>query len=62
MKAALRKFVEWRDEDSVYVGYCPELFIGGTCHGPNKRKVYVELCRLVADDLQLRRETQTHLN
>jgi hypothetical protein len=55
MKTDYLKFVQWNEEDSLYVGYCPDLFIGGVCHGKDERKVYAELCRLVAGDLQQRR-------
>ena len=40
------KIVEWSDEDQVYIGRCPELFIGG-CHGDDEAKVYKELCEIV---------------
>ncbi len=42
------KIVEWSDEDQVYIGSCPELFIGG-CHGNDEAKVYKELCKIVDD-------------
>jgi predicted RNase H-like HicB family nuclease len=51
MRADYLKFVQWSDEDGVYVGYCPDLFIGGVCHGKDERKVYAELCRLVAEEI-----------
>ena len=25
-------FVSWSDEDEVFIGYCPALFVGGVCH------------------------------
>jgi hypothetical protein len=60
MKTDYLKFVQWSDEDNLYIGYCPDLFIGGACYGKDERKVYAELCRLVADDLrQRRREKQS---
>ena len=60
MKPDYLKFVQWSDEDNLYIGYCPDLFVGGACHGKDERKVYAELCRLVADDLrQRRREKQS---
>ena len=59
MKTDYLKFVQWSEEDSLYVGYCPDLFIGGACHGKDERKVYAELCRLVEDDLvQRKRQKQ----
>jgi predicted RNase H-like HicB family nuclease len=28
------KFIQWNEEDALYVGYCPDLFPwGGVCHG-----------------------------
>lgn len=27
------RFVKWSDEDQYYIGYCPDLFYGGVCHG-----------------------------
>ncbi|MCE0521899.1 MAG: hypothetical protein LV480_03205 [Methylacidiphilales bacterium] len=55
MKTDYLKFVHWNEEDKLYVGYCPDLFIGGVCHGKDERKVYADLCRLVANDLRQRR-------
>ena len=26
------RFVRWSDEDQCYIGYCPDLYLGGTCH------------------------------
>jgi len=37
------KYVEWSDEDKTYVGYAPELFLGGVCHGKKEAKVYNKL-------------------
>ncbi len=59
MKTDYLKFVQWNEEDNLYVGYCPDLFIGGACHGKDERKVYAELCHLVEDDLlQRKRQKQ----
>ena len=55
MKTDYLKFVQWSAEDHAYVGYCPDLFIGGVCHGKDEKKVYAELCRLVLEDLAQRR-------
>jgi len=42
------KFVQWEDLDSLYVGYCPDLFPwGGVCHGPSEKEVYLQLCAMV---------------
>ena len=47
MKTDYLKFVRWSDEDKVFIGYCPDLFLGGACHGKDENKVYAELSRLV---------------
>jgi predicted RNase H-like HicB family nuclease len=54
MKASARyvKIVEWSDEDQCYVGSCPGLFYGG-CHGDNEEAVFVELCELVEETIEL---------
>ena len=48
MKSDYLKFVQWSEPDQLFVGYCPDLFIGGVCHGSDEQKVYRELSRLVA--------------
>ena len=45
------KFVQWSEADRLFVGYCPDLFIGGVCHGDDEQKVYRELSRLVASEI-----------
>ncbi len=45
------KFVEWSDEDNLFVGRCPELFFGGV-HGNDPTKVYQELSSIVEDHIQ----------
>jgi predicted RNase H-like HicB family nuclease len=42
------KWVEWSDEDGLYIGQCPDLFYGG-CHGADPVKVYAELLEIVAE-------------
>jgi hypothetical protein len=54
MKSDYLKFVQWNEEDNLYIGYCPDLFIGGVCHGKNEHKVYAELCSLIDEDLKSR--------
>lgn len=51
MKADYLKFVEWSEQDRLFVGYCPDLFIGGVCHGRDEQKVYRDLSRLVAEEI-----------
>ena len=52
------KFVQWNEADTLYVGYCPDLFPwGGVCHGPTEEKAYHQLAALVREELEeLRRE------
>jgi len=55
MKAEDRylKFVRWSDEDSLYVGYCPDLFPwGGVCHAQTEEEAYRQLCVLVTEEIQ----------
>lgn len=51
MKTDYLKFVQWSEEDQLYIGYCPDLFIGGICHGSDEQKVYRELTGLVAEEI-----------
>ena len=41
------KWVEWSEEDQVYVGLCPDLTTGS--HGDDPRQVYSDLCEVVDD-------------
>ena len=41
------KWVEWSEEDQVYIGKCPDLISG--IHGDNRLQVYGELCDVVED-------------
>ena len=55
MKAEDRylKFVRWYEEDSLYVGYCPDLFPwGGVCHSTDERKAYRILLELVREEVE----------
>ena len=61
MKIDYLKFVRWSEKDKVYVGYCPDLFIGGACHGKDENKVYAELCELVDEDMAQRRRAKQPL-
>ena len=42
------KFVEWSEDDKLFVGRCPALFDGGV-HGHDEAAVYKELCEAVED-------------
>ena len=41
------KWVEWSDEDGVYLGKCPDLITG--IHGDDPVKLYAELTELVEE-------------
>jgi predicted RNase H-like HicB family nuclease len=41
------KWVEWSDEDQVYVGRCPDLITG--IHGDDPVTVYRELCETIEE-------------
>jgi len=41
------KWVEWSEEDGVYIGKCPDLVTG--IHGDDPAQVYGELCQVVED-------------
>lgn len=44
------KWVEWSEEDQVYIGKCPDLITG--IHGENPMSLYGELCEVVEDVLR----------
>lgn len=46
------KIVEWSDENQCFIGSCPGLFYGG-CHGDDEKQVFVELCELVDETIEL---------
>ena len=41
------KWIEWSDEDQVYIGKCPDLITG--LHGDDPVKLYGELCEVIED-------------
>lgn len=41
------KWVEWSEEDQVYIGKCPDLITG--IHGDDPQRVYGELCEVIED-------------
>lgn len=49
MKASdqYHKWVDWSDEDNVYIGRCPDLITG--IHGDDPVTVYEELCGVVEE-------------
>jgi predicted RNase H-like HicB family nuclease len=57
MKESARyaKIVEWSDEDGCYVGSSPGLLYGG-CHGDDEQQVFVELCQVVEEAIELYRK------
>jgi hypothetical protein len=44
-------FVRWSEEDQCYIGYCPDLYFGGVCHGDSDEAVYTELCGIIRDEI-----------
>lgn len=52
--------VEWSDEDQTWIGRCPELFFGGV-HGPDRAKVYAELCTAVDEHIAIAQRDGTPL-
>ena len=41
------KWVEWSDQDEVYIGKCPDIISG--IHGDDPVRLYAELCETVDD-------------
>lgn len=48
------RFVKWSDADQCYIGYCPDLFYGGACHGEDEETTYADLCTVVLDEIEHR--------
>jgi hypothetical protein len=44
---SFHKWIEWSDEDCVYIGQCPDLISG--IHGDDPVRLYAELCEVVED-------------
>jgi predicted RNase H-like HicB family nuclease len=56
------KLVRWEESDSLYVGYCPDLFPwGGACHGTTEEETYRALCALVEQEVEQLRESAQEL-
>ena len=54
MKAEDRylKFVRWSEEDTRYIGYCPDLFPwGGVCEGQGEEETHARLRELVREEI-----------
>lgn len=43
------KWVEWSDEDQVYIGKCPDVITG--IHGDDPVRLYADLCDTVEEVL-----------
>ncbi|MFO1483935.1 MAG: hypothetical protein U1F71_11300 [Verrucomicrobiaceae bacterium] len=50
------RFVRWSEGGQLYIGYCPDLYFGGVCHGDNDEQVYAELCGIIRDEVAHRHE------
>lgn len=46
------KVVEWSEKEGCFIGSAPPL-IGPCCHGTNEEEVYRQLCRIVAEWVDL---------
>jgi predicted RNase H-like HicB family nuclease len=46
------KIIEWSFEDQCFVGSAPGLFYGG-CHGSDEKPVFLELCEMVEETIEL---------
>jgi predicted RNase H-like HicB family nuclease len=44
-------WIEWSDEDSIFIGYCPDLFFGGVCHGKDESRLYSRLVNIIREEL-----------
>jgi len=49
------KIVEWSEEDQCFVGQCPGI-VGQCCHGNDEAQVYLELCEIVEEWIQIFKE------
>lgn len=53
----IRQFVQWSEEDHLYIGYCPDLFpAGGVCHGVTSLEAYAKLCEIVEESVRIAQE------
>ena len=44
------KWVEWNEQDQIYIGKCPDLITG--IHGNDPVQLYGELCEVIEDVIQ----------
>jgi hypothetical protein len=44
------KWIDWSEEDQVYIGRCPDLITG--IHGDDPVALYGELCAVIEDVIQ----------
>jgi hypothetical protein len=44
------KWVEWNEQDQIYIGKCPDLITG--IHGDDPVQLYSELCEVIEDVIQ----------
>ena len=56
LKCNSRPLSKSSDEDRCYIGYCPDLYFGGVCHGDSEEETYAELCSIVRDEIDHRLE------
>jgi hypothetical protein len=45
-------YIEWSDEDQVWIGYCPSLFIGGVCHCASEFEARVRLDKFIVEEVR----------
>jgi hypothetical protein len=50
IKDQYHKWIEWSEENQIYIGKCPDLITG--IHGDNPTQLYSELCEVVEDVIQ----------
>ncbi len=56
------QYVQWSDEDHVYVGYCPDLFpAGGVCHADSSVEAFKLLTEIVEDTVSTAKEEGVNL-
>jgi predicted RNase H-like HicB family nuclease len=52
------KWIEWSEQDQIYIGKCPDLITG--IHGDDPVNLYRELCEVV-EDVILHLESENRL-